>query len=130
MPDDSGCGAGATHPVSPGSIDREIYRNAVIKGFELSLETSGKLLRRALKAYYANPAAVDEMTYKDVFRHATKHRLLSPDQVERWFTYRDHRNLTAHDYGESLADATLQILPHFIADAQALAATLETSSHG
>lgn len=35
----------------PDSIDYEIFRNATIKGFELRLETSGKLLRKTLKAY-------------------------------------------------------------------------------
>lgn len=29
----------------------DLYRNAAIKSFELSLETSSKLLRKALKAY-------------------------------------------------------------------------------
>ena len=34
----------------PDSIDYEVFRNAEVKGFELVLETSGKLLRKALKA--------------------------------------------------------------------------------
>ena len=33
----------------------DLYRNAAIKSFELSLETAGKLLRRALKAYTGSP---------------------------------------------------------------------------
>lgn len=107
------------------SVEYEIYRNAVIKGFELSLETSGQLLRRGLKAYFANPAAVDDLTYKDVLRHAAKHRLMTPEEVERWFTYRDSRNLTAHDNGEALAEDTLKVLPQFIADARILASILD-----
>ncbi len=31
-----------------GSIDYEIFRNATVKGFELTLETAGKLLRKAI----------------------------------------------------------------------------------
>ena len=54
------------------SVDSEIYRNAVIKGFELVLETGGKLLRRALKAYTGDPRAVDALTYKDVFRQSAR----------------------------------------------------------
>jgi nucleotidyltransferase substrate binding protein (TIGR01987 family) len=107
------------------SVDYDIFRNAVIKGFELSLETSGQLLRRGLKAYFTNPAAVDDLTYKDVLRQSAKYRLLSPEEVERWFGYRDSRNLTAHDYGVTLAEETLRTLPAFIADARALAVTLE-----
>ena len=108
-----------------GSVEYDIYRNAVIKGFELSLETSGQLLRKKLKTYFTNPAAVDELTYKETLRHAAKHRLLATDEVERWFAYRDNRNLTAHDYGSALAEDTLKILPGFISDSRALAVNLE-----
>lgn len=82
-----------------GSIDYEVFRNAVVKGLELVLETSGKLLRKALKAYGGSPKAIDDLFYKDVLRHAGKHGLLSAAEIERWFAYRDNRNNTAHDYG-------------------------------
>lgn len=103
-----------------GSIDYEIYRNAVVKGFELTLETAGNLLRKAIKDYVGNPRAVDKLTYKDVFRHAGKHGLLEPALIQRWFTYRDNRNDTAHDYGVAFAEETLGLLPGFIADARSL----------
>lgn len=104
----------------PGGIDYEIFRNAVVKGFELTLEMAGKLLRKALKAYKGNPREVDALTYKDVLRHAAKHDLMGADAVERWFAYRDNRNNTAHDYGVGFAEETLRLLPAFIADARAL----------
>jgi nucleotidyltransferase substrate binding protein (TIGR01987 family) len=103
-----------------GSIDYEIFRNAAVKGFELTLETSGKLLRKALKSYTGSPRAVDELAYKDVFRQAAKHGLLDAAAVERWFTYRDNRNSTAHDYGEGFAEETLGLMPAFIVDARAI----------
>ncbi|QWV93850.1 nucleotidyltransferase substrate binding protein [Geomonas oryzisoli] len=108
----------------PDSIDYEIYRNAVVKGFELTLETGGKLLRKALKAYTGSPREVDSLTYKDVLRHASKHGLLDAHAVERWFRYRDNRNSTARDYGVGFAEDTLKLLPGFIVDARALEATL------
>ena len=108
----------------PESIDYEIFRNAVVKGFELTLETGGKLLRKALKAFTGNPREVDNLTYKDVLRHGAKHGLLDTDTVERWFIYRDNRNSTAHDYGVGFAEDTLKLLPGFVADARALEATL------
>lgn len=108
----------------PESIDYEIFRNAVVKGFELTLETGGKLLRKALKAFTGSPKEVDQLTYKDVLRHAAKHGLVDTDTVERWFLYRDNRNSTAHDYGAGFAEDTLKLLPRFIADARALEATL------
>ena len=108
----------------PESIDYEIFRNAVVKGFELTLETGGKLLRKALKAFTGNPREVDNLTYKDVMRHAAKHGMMDTDTVERWFIYRDNRNSTAHDYGVGFAEDTLKLLPGFVADARALEATL------
>ncbi|KAF0219738.1 MAG: hypothetical protein FD174_1751 [Geobacteraceae bacterium] len=108
----------------PESIEYEIFRNAVVKGFELTLETTGKLLRKALKSYTGRPRDVDALTYKDVLRHAAKHDLLSTDEVERWFAYRDNRNNTAHDYGVGFAEDTLKLLPGFINDARKLESTL------
>lgn len=108
----------------PESINYEIFRNAVVKGFELSLETGGKLLRKALKAFTGNPKEIDNLTYKEVLRHAAKHGLMDTDSVERWFIYRDNRNSTAPDYGIGFAEDTLRLLPGFIADARALEATL------
>jgi nucleotidyltransferase substrate binding protein (TIGR01987 family) len=101
-----------------GSVDYEVYRNAAVKGFELTLETTGKLLRKAIKSYAGNPRAVDELTFKDVLRHAAKHGLLEAAAVERWFAYRDNRNNTAHDYGEGFAEETLGLMPDFITDAR------------
>jgi hypothetical protein len=108
----------------PESIDYEIFRNAVVKGFELTLETGGKLIRKALKEFSGSPREVDKLTYKDLLRHAAKHGLMDTDQVERWFIYRDNRNSTAHDYGVGFAEDTLKLLPGFVADARALEATL------
>lgn len=105
---------------SPASIEYEIYRNAVVKGFELTLETAGKLLRRVLKDYVGNPREVDTLVFKDVFRQGAKHGLLDSDAVRRWLAYRDNRNNTAHDYGEAFAEQTLVLLDSFVRDADAL----------
>ncbi len=112
----------------PNSIDYEIFRNATVKGFELTLETAGKLLRKALKAFSGNPRSVDTLTYKDVFRQSTKHGLVDAAAVQRWFSYRDNRNDTAHDYGLSFAETTLLLLPAFLNDAKALQIMLKNKS--
>lgn len=106
-----------------GTADYEIFRNATIKGFELTLETSGKLLRKKLKTYTANPRIIDALVYKELFRHAVKHGLLNTHEAERWFAYRDNRNDTAHDYGIAFANTTLKLLPQFLMDAKKLAQT-------
>ena len=108
----------------PETIQYEVFRNAVVKGFELTLETEGKLLRKALKAYTGRPRDVDALTYKDVLRHAAKHDLMSTDEVERWFAYRDNRNNTAHDYGVGFAEDTLKLMPAFVSDARSLESIL------
>jgi nucleotidyltransferase substrate binding protein (TIGR01987 family) len=110
--------------VPEDSIDYEIYRNAVVKGFELTLETAGKMLRKGVKTYTGNPRTVDELNFKEVFRHAAKHGLLDSAAVERWMAYRDNRNNTAHDYGKGFAEETLALMPNFLKDARRLESTL------
>ncbi len=109
----------------PGSVENEVFRNAVIKGFELSLETSAKLLRKRLADYVAQPGAVHSLPFKEVFRRAAGFGILAPDAVERWFEYRDNRNDTAHDYGERFAEETVRLLPAFLTDAESLLTTLQ-----
>lgn len=112
-----------------GSIDHEVARNAVIKSFELTLETVSTLLRKVLKEYTGSPQKCDELTFKDVLRHAALHGLLSPEELARWFAYRDNRNVTAHDYGVAFADHTLGLITDFQQDAQRLHQTL-VAKHG
>ena len=107
-----------------GSIEYEIFRNATVKGYELTLETTGKLLRKAIKSYVSNPRSIDELAYKEVLRQAAKYGLMDDASVERWFAYRDNRNSTAHDYGEGFAEETLVLLPDFIKDARRVEKTL------
>lgn len=109
-----------------GSDDYEVYRNAVIKGFELTLETSGKLLRKVLREYVANPKTVNDLVFKDLFRQAAQHNLMTLAEVERWFAYRDSRNDTAHDYGLEFAEKVLKLIKEFLTDARRLQQTLST----
>lgn len=107
--------------VDSSDVLYDLYRNAAIKSFELSLETTGKLLRKALKLYGGSPREVDKLVFNDVLRHAGKHGLLDIAGVERWINYRANRNTTAHDYGEGFANETLKILPDFLKDVRDLA---------
>lgn len=92
------------------------------------LEQSGKLLRKRLAMYFSSNREADRLPFKDLFRHAAKHGLMDIETTERWLAYREHRNDTAHNYGESFADATLKLLPMFIADARRLAELIEAAS--
>ncbi|WP_067583926.1 nucleotidyltransferase substrate binding protein [Endozoicomonas ascidiicola] len=84
------------------------------------MEQAGKLLRKCLKDFAHSPKAVDRMVFKEAFRQAAQHDLLTLEQAERWLQYRDNRNNTAHDYGKNFAEYTLQLIPDFIKDATAL----------
>ena len=114
----------------PDDVVYDIYRAACVKKFELVLEQSGKLLRKRLRAWFASNRQADRLTFKDVFRHAAKHGLIDAPACERWLRYRDNRTDAAHDYGEGFADATLKLLPDFLADAKALADTIERTGDG
>ena len=92
--------------VEEGSIEYEMYRNSLVKVFEMTLEQSGKLLRKKLTPFFATKKAVDSLTFKDLFRYALRHSLLEESEVNRWFKYRDNRNNTAHDYGRAFAEQT------------------------
>ena len=105
----------------PGEFIYEVFRSACVKEFEIILEQSGSLLKKRLRPYFASNRQADSLAFKDIFRYAAKHGLISVQACERWFEYRDNRNDTAHLYGEDFAETTLTLLPQFIADSKELA---------
>lgn len=102
-----------------------MYRSACIKEFEIILEQSGKLLRKVLKPWFHSSKEADKLFFKDIFRQAVLRSLITPETCEQWLEYRDNCNNTAHDYGVNFAEETLQLLPRFIADANALAQVIK-----
>jgi len=98
-------------------IEYDMYRSACVKEFEIILEQSGKLLKKCLKPFFHSPKEVDRLFFKDIFRHASHHGLITIEEAERWMLYRDNRNSTAHDYGVGFAEETLKFMPQFIVDA-------------
>ncbi|GHV10244.1 nucleotidyltransferase [Campylobacterota bacterium] len=107
-----------------GSIDYEMYRNSLVKSFEITLEQSGKLLKKKILPFFASKKAVDQLTFKDLFRNAHKHGLLDENEVIRWLAYRDNRNDTAHDYGQEFADRTVLLIADFITDSKRIRDTI------
>lgn len=114
------------HQAASGSTNQEVFRNAIVKGYELTQETAFKLIKRALKDYGHGGKKLDATPVKELLRLSATHGLMSVEEVERWFAYRDNRNDTAHDYGEGFAMETLSLLPGFIGDAKTLEAVLRT----
>jgi hypothetical protein len=70
------------------------------------------------------------MAVKDLIRLAAGHDLMTLEEAERWFAYRDNRNDTAHDYGLHFALETLDLLPGFLDDARRLEAILRAHFDG
>ncbi len=102
------------------TINYEMYRNSLVKGFEITLEQSGKLLKKKITPYFATKKAVDALKFKDIFKAANNHSLISNDAAKRWCIYRENRNDTAHDYGVAFAEHTLTLMDSFIKDVKKL----------
>lgn len=107
-----------------GDVAYDIFRAACVKEFEIIQEQCGRLLKKRLRPYFASNQQADGLAFKPIFRHAAQNGLITVEECERWLEYRDHRNQTAHLYGEVFAKATLELLPRFVADARHLAATI------
>ena len=114
----------------PGDFIYEVFRSACVKEFEIILEQAGSLLRRRLRPYFSSDRQADRLAFKDIFRYAAKHDLISLRASERWFEYRDNRNDTAHLYGENFAETTIELLPQFISDAKELVLVLSEETDG
>ncbi len=112
------------HKASPGEIGQEVFRNAIVKGCELTQETAFKLVKKALRDFGHGAKKLDSTPIKEILRLSATHGLMTLEEVERWFAYRDNRNNTAHAYGEGFAQETLPLMPQFIADANKLASVL------
>lgn len=110
------------------SIEYDMYRSASVKEFEIILEQSGKLLKKALKPYFHSSKEADRLFFKDIFRHAANHSLITLEETDRWFKYRDNRNNTAHDYGKGFAEETLILMPQFILDANSVIKAIQSVS--
>ena len=68
---------------SPDDVMYDIYRAACTKEFELVLGQGGHLLQIALRAWFVSHAQVDRLVFKDIFRHAAKHGLITIECCER-----------------------------------------------
>lgn len=110
---------------APDDPVSDVLRAPCVAEFERALDQCGKLLRKRLRPWFASHRQADRLTFKDVFRYAAKHGLIDAPACERWLRYRDKLNGSADDCGDVFANATLTLLPMFVADARALTAMIE-----
>jgi len=99
----------------------------MIQNFEFVYEISVKMIKRSLERDSANAREVDEMSFRDLLRHAGERGLIA--DVTAWLAYRAMRNTTAHTYDHDKAMQIYRQTPAFVADARALLARLD-DRHG
>lgn len=101
----------------------DITRDSAIQRFEYTYELSFKMLKRYLEMSEPTKISIDELSFKDLIRlGAEKGCIQDP---EKWFAYREARNITSHAYDEKKAEAIYEILPNFVRDARKLLDSLE-----
>ncbi|MBF0628120.1 MAG: nucleotidyltransferase substrate binding protein [Magnetococcales bacterium] len=112
----------------PESLEVEILRHAILKEYELIQELAHGLIRKALREFVPGIPRLHATPVKELLRLAARYDLLTLDEVERWFAYRDQRNATAHEYGERLVLEAMERLVDFVRDSRNLALRLEEMS--
>lgn len=107
----------------PGDED---IRDACIQRFEYTYELAFKMLKRQLEQELPSSEELDQLSFKEIIRVGAERGLIAAP--ERWFDYRDKRNITSHTYDEDKAREVFTVLADFAADAADLLARL-TSRH-
>lgn len=106
------------------SPEDEEVRDAVIQRFEYCYELSWKMLKRRLKADAASPEEIDRMSFKELIREGAVRGFV--ENPEKWFEYREQRNITSHIYDKKKAESVYKTALKFLPDAQKLLDQLKT----
>ena len=100
-----------------------LWRDAMIQRFEYTYEIACKMLRRHLESANHSSANIDELPFRDLIRVGAEAGLIrSP---EKWFQFREMRNITSHAYDESKAIRICAIIPEFAEESGALLLSLK-----
>ena len=102
----------------------EDIRDACIQRFEYTYELAFKMLKRQLDQELPSREELDQLSFKEVIRVGAERGLIVVP--ERWFDYRDKRNITSHTYEEEKAREVYSVLSDFAADAADLLARLKS----
>jgi nucleotidyltransferase substrate binding protein (TIGR01987 family) len=103
--------------------DDEEIRDAVILRFKYTYELCWKMLKRKLEAESPTPAAIDQLSFRDLLRDAAEKGFISNPEI--WFVYRDQRNITSHTYDEIKAEQVKETAFKFLITAKELADKLQ-----
>ena len=53
--------------------------------------------------------------------------MITDEETRRWLIYRDNRNSTAYDYGQTFAEETLTLVKDFLMDAKNLKKVIDNA---
>ncbi|MFP5237233.1 MAG: HI0074 family nucleotidyltransferase substrate-binding subunit [Acidobacteriota bacterium] len=108
----------------------DLYRDAVIQRFEFTYGLCASYMARYLALASAVPLE-SKMSFPTLVRTAAEAGLLRSGW-ERWYQFREARNLTSHTYDEDKAKAVLAQIPDFADEAEYLSVQLNRRSedHG
>ncbi len=95
--------------------DDEDIRDACIQRFEYTYELAYKMLKRQLEQELPSAEELDHLPFKELIRVGAERGLVADPQ--RWFDYRDKRNITSHTYDEAKARKVFSVLEDFASDA-------------
>ena len=104
----------------PGDED---IRDACIQRFEYTYELAFKMLKRQLEEELPSREELDQIPFKELIRIGAERGLITVP--ERWFDYRDKRNITSHTYDEEKAREVFAVLSDFATDAADLLSRLQ-----
>ncbi len=83
------------------------------------------MLKRKLKADAATPEDIDRMSFKELIREGAIRGFV--ENPEKWFEYREQRNITSHIYDEKKAKSVYKTAIEFLPDARKLLDQLRAS---
>ena len=94
------------------------FRAASIQAFEYSYELCVKMLELQLALTAPSAQTIDHLSFRDLVRTGAEKGLVA--DPEKWFQFRELRNMTAHTYDEAKADRVYKFLPDFLNSAKTL----------
>ena len=105
-------------------IIRNHMRAGAIQAFEFTYELSIRMIKRYLEQVSANPAEVDELSFRNLIRRAGQQGLLR-SELDAWMGHRANRGTTSHTYNDERAERVFQGIPEFLEEAQYLLKQLQ-----
>ena len=92
-----------------------VYRTAVVKGYEYTYSLSVKYIERFIEMQGTERITDDDINFRDLLRIALEYGIIC--DIDAWLDYRNNRNATSHGYQASIADRIFKAAPALIQDA-------------